>query len=72
MTSSKILLGCYHETHKAAYHGRHVGIPDVQDDGVSFEEKMKELTSTLKEQMSKEQELNEEIKKQLKKVGFEI
>ena len=52
--------------------GRYVGIPDAQDDGVSFEEKMKELTSTLKEQMSKEQELNEEIKKQLQKVGFEI
>ncbi len=52
--------------------GRYVGIADVEDDGVQFEDKMKELTSTLKEQMAKEQELNEEIKKQLKKVGFEI
>lgn len=52
--------------------GRFVGIPDAEDDGVPFEEKMKELTSTLKEQMEKEEELNNEIKKQLKKIGFEI
>ena len=52
--------------------GRYVGIEDAVDDGVSFEEKMKELAATLKEQMAKEQELNEEIKKQLKKVGFEL
>jgi len=52
--------------------GRYVGIPDVIDDGIPFEDKMKKLTDQLREQMSKEKELNEEIKKQLGKVGFEL
>lgn len=52
--------------------GRYVGIKDAEDDGVPFEEKMKRLTATLKEQMAEEEKMNEEIKKQLKKVGFEI
>lgn len=52
--------------------GRYVGIRDTVDDGVSFEDKMKELTSTLKKQMAKEQDLNDEIRKQLKKIGFEL
>ena len=52
--------------------GRYVGIPDGVDDGIPFAEKMGKLTVTLKEQMAKEAELNEEIKKQLHKVGFEI
>jgi len=52
--------------------GRYVGIADEIDDGEPFEDKMKRLTSTLKEQMDKEGEMNKEIEKQLKKVGFEI
>ena len=52
--------------------GRYVGITDEIDDGVSFEDKMTELTKTLSEQMSKEVELNEEVKTQLAKVGFKI
>lgn len=52
--------------------GRYVGIPDEEDDGIPFEKKMKKLTGELKEQMEKEGELNEEIKKQLKKIDFEI
>ena len=52
--------------------GRYVGIPDGVDDGIPFAEKMGKLTATLKAQMAKEAELNEEIKKQLHKVGFEI
>jgi len=52
--------------------GRYVGIEDKIDDGIPFEDKMKDLTATLKEQMAKEKELNEEIKKQLAKVGFGI
>lgn len=50
--------------------GRYVGITDAIDDGIPFEEKMKALTKTLSEQMTKEKELNEEIKKQLGKIGF--
>ncbi len=52
--------------------GRYVGIADVQDDEISFEEKMTKLTATLAEQFEKEQLMNEEIKKQLAKIGFEI
>ncbi len=39
---------------------------------IPFEEKMATLTTKLAEQLKKEKELNENIKKQLKKVGFEI
>ena len=50
--------------------GRYVGIEDAEDDGIPFEEKMKTLTTTLKQQMDKEAELNTEIEKQLAKIGF--
>ena len=52
--------------------GRYVGIMDAADDGIPFTEKMKKLTDQLKEQVAKEQVANKEIKKQLKKIGFEI
>jgi type I restriction enzyme M protein len=52
--------------------GRYVGIPDEVDDGIPFEEKMAELTEKLSEQMKKEKELDEEIKKQLANIGFNL
>jgi type I restriction enzyme M protein len=52
--------------------GRYVGIPDEIDDGISFEEKMGKLTEELKGQMEKEKELNEEIRKQMGKIGLKI
>lgn len=52
--------------------GRYVGIPEEEDDGIPFENKMADLTDTLSKQIDKEQEMNEEIKKQLKKIGFEL
>lgn len=52
--------------------GRYVGIPDEEDDGVPFEEKMAKLTSELKQQMEEGRRLDEEIKKQLAKIGFEV
>ncbi len=52
--------------------GRYVGIPDEEDDGIPFEDKMASLTSTLKEQMDKEQELNQEIATQLAKIGMSL
>lgn len=52
--------------------GRYVGIPDEVDDGIPFEEKMAVLTKELKEQMTEEKRLDEEIKKQLGNIGFEI
>ena len=52
--------------------GRYVGIKEEEDDWISFEEKMKKLTNDLKEQFDKEKILNEEIKKQLWKIGFNL
>lgn len=52
--------------------GRYVGIPEAEDDGIPFEEKMKTLTAQLADQLTKEQELNEEIKNQLSKLGFNL
>lgn len=50
--------------------GRYVGIPDEVEDDVSFEDRMSALTMALGEQMHEGQLLDEEIKKQLAKVGF--
>jgi len=52
--------------------GRYVGIPDEVEDGVSFEDRMSEFTMALGEQMREGQLLDEEIKKQLLKVGFSV
>lgn len=52
--------------------GRYVGITDAVDDGIPFEDKMRELTTKLSEQMKREKELDEEIKKQLAKIGFNL
>ncbi|NEO86099.1 MAG: SAM-dependent DNA methyltransferase [Spirulina sp. SIO3F2] len=52
--------------------GRYVGIPDEEDDGVPFEEKMGALTAELAVQMKEAQELDKEIKIQLAKVGFDL
>lgn len=50
--------------------GRYVGIPDEEDDGIPFEDKMADLTVTLAGQMEKEKVLDEQIKEQLAKIGF--
>ena len=52
--------------------GRYVGIPDEVEDDVSFEDRMSAFTMALGEQMRKGQLLDEEIKKQLAKVGFVV
>ena len=52
--------------------GRYVGIVLEEDDDVSFEEKMKHLTSTLSKQMEQEKILDDEIKEQLSKIGYSL
>ena len=52
--------------------GRYVGIPDEDDDGIPFENKMADLSATLKEQMEKEAKLHQEIKDQLSKIGVNL
>ncbi len=50
--------------------GRYVGTEEVEDDDEAFDEKMKRLTASLSEQMKKGQKLDEEIKKNLKGIGY--
>lgn len=52
--------------------GRYVGIQDEIDDGIPFAEKIAALTFKLAEQMTEEKKLDEEIKKQLKKIGYDL
>ena len=52
--------------------GRYVGIEDVEDDGEPFEEKMERLTKTLSEKFAKSRQLEEEIRKQLGGIGYEL
>ena len=52
--------------------GRYVGIEEQEDDGEPFEEKMSRLTSELSELFAKSHELEEEIRKKLGAIGYEI
>jgi len=52
--------------------GRYVGAEDVIDDGESFEDKMLSLTKLLKEQFSQSRLLENQIKENLKSIGFDI
>lgn len=52
--------------------GRYVGVEEQEDDGIPFEEKMKAITSELKEQFEESHKLEEEIKKNLEAIGYGI
>lgn len=52
--------------------GRYVGIEEVEDDGEPFEEKMTRLTSELSDMFAKSHELEDEIRKKLGAIGYEI
>lgn len=52
--------------------GRYVGIEEREDDGEPFEEKMGRLTAELSELFAKSHELEEEIKKKLGAIGYDI
>lgn len=52
--------------------GRYVGIEEQEDDGEPFDEKMKRLTSELSEMFKRSHELEEEIRKRLGAIGYEI
>ncbi len=52
--------------------GRYVGIEEQEDDGEPFEEKMARLTSELSAMFKKSHELEEEIRKNLGAIGYEI
>lgn len=50
--------------------GRYVGLADVEDDGIPFEEKMEKLSSELREAFANGRKLEQEIEKNLKELGF--
>ncbi len=52
--------------------GRYVGIEEDEGDGEPFDEKMKRLTSELGDLFKQSHELEDEIRKQLEKIGYEI
>ena len=52
--------------------GRYVGIEEQADDGEPFEEKMARLTSELSGLFAKSHELEEEIRRKLGAIGYEI
>lgn len=51
--------------------GRYVGIEELEDDGISFEEKMESLTSELSTLFEESKSLEEKIKANLKGIGYE-
>jgi len=52
--------------------GRYVGTDFIEEDDEVFEEKMARLTKELSEQFSRSKGLEQKIKENLKKVGFEL
>ena len=52
--------------------GRYVGIEEKEDDGEPFEEKMERLTSELSEMFTKSHELEDEIRRKLGAIGYEL
>lgn len=52
--------------------GRYVGIEEQEEDGEPFDEKMKRLTSELSEMFAKSHELEDEIRKKLGAIGYEV
>ena len=52
--------------------GRYVGIAEQEDDGEPFEDKMARLTNELSELFTESHKLEDEIKKQLASIGWEV
>jgi len=52
--------------------GRYVGAPEEEDDGEPFDEKMKRLTSLLREQQEQGAKLDEQIVENLRRIGYEF
>ena len=52
--------------------GRYVGVEEQEDDGEPFDEKMERLTSELFGMFAKSHELEDEIRRQLGAIGYEV
>lgn len=51
--------------------GRYVGVAEEEDDGIPFEDKMTDFTTTLKSQMAEAVQLDADIRENLKVLGYE-
>ena len=52
--------------------GRYVGAEEVEDDGISFAEKMVTLTSELADHFAASGKLEKAIRENMKALGFEL
>ncbi len=52
--------------------GRYIDFKEEEDDGELFEDKMKNLTEALKDQIAKYHDLDEQIRQNLRTIGYEI
>jgi type I restriction enzyme M protein len=52
--------------------GRYVGIEEVEDDGIPFEEKMDKLTTELSDLFEESKSLEEKIKENLRGIGYDV
>ncbi|MDD3178550.1 MAG: N-6 DNA methylase, partial [Candidatus ainarchaeum sp.] len=52
--------------------GRYVGFVSIEESMEDFQEKMSRLTKDLSDQFQKSKDLEEEIKNNLKGIGFEV
>ena len=52
--------------------GRYVGMEEIEDDGEPFEEKMERLTKELSKLFKESKELEEQIRKNLEGIGYEL
>ena len=49
-----------------------MGIEDIEDDGIPFDEKMESMTAELAELFAKSRHLEDEIRKNLGGIGYEF
>jgi type I restriction enzyme M protein len=52
--------------------GRYVGTEAEEDDGIPFDDKMKDLTAKLAEQFARGRELETLVRENLKGIGYEF
>lgn len=52
--------------------GRYVGMEEIEDDSEPFEEKMERLTKELSKLFKESKELEEQIRKNLEGIGYEL
>lgn len=52
--------------------GRYIGVEEEEDDGIPFEKKIKTLTTELGKQFEESHKLEEEIRRNLEAIGYEI